>query len=400
MKIMYINDTGFDTGNSNNHLVLSMLLRFLEDGNNVYYVGSHSTGSFDDIPKEFEKYDSFTYDIIQKPLVKRSNLVKRYLTAIKYERQAKKRWKRRIADIDIVVVQSHYTAYFTFKFLKKYKKKTVFNIYDIFPGTTYEASGIGSRIVYKLFLKLQRFIYKTVTCIFTLTEDTRKSLIELGVKEEKIYIVPNWFDSEKIERTKYDNFLKEYSLNPDKKYVQYAGQIGVSYDFDFIIRVAESLKDRKDIIFEFVGDGLKLPDIQNKVKEKKLDNIVFIRWQPLEKLSEVYSSCTIQMVPLRKDIIFNSYPSKILPLMGCKRTAVISVEDNSSFYKEMNDNHVAYCVPLNDVNAFKEAIVELCDNDSLRERYETNAYHYVMNRFKANTNVDKMLTIFQNILEE
>ena len=84
MKIMYINDTGFDTGNSNNHLVLSMLLQFLEEGNEVYYVGSHSTGSFNDIPIELEGFDSFTYDIIQKPLVKRSNLVKRYLTAIRY----------------------------------------------------------------------------------------------------------------------------------------------------------------------------------------------------------------------------------------------------------------------------------------------------------------------------
>ena len=397
---MYINDVGFDTPNSNNHLVLSMLKQFLEDGNSVYYVGSHSTGIYSDIPQELSSSSNFTFDIVDKKVINRSSFVKRYLTAIRYEFAAKKQWKKRIREIDIVIVQSHYSAFFTFLLLKRYNKKLVFNIYDIFPGTSFEASGIPSRLVYHVFSFLQQFIYKTTKRVFTLTEDTKQSLISLGVAKEKIEIIPNWFDSKAIRRQEYNSFLKEFSLDPQKKYIQYAGQIGVSYDFKFIINVADYLRDRDDIVFEFVGEGLYLSELKEETQNRGLANVRFIPWQPLERLSEVYSSCTLQMIPLKGDIIFNSYPSKILPLMGCKRTAVISVDDNSFFYREMNENRLACCVPLNDVKAFSRAIVELCDNDQLRSEYEDNAYKYVIKKYTAHANIKKMLKVFTDMMEE
>ena len=399
MKIMYLNDTGFDSPNSNNHLVLSMLLAFLEKGHSVYYVGSHSVGVFPDIPNELKSYQSFDFDIINKRAVERKKLIKRYLTAVKYEYCAKSKWKKKIDSVDIVIVQSHYTAFFTFKLLKKYKKKTVFNIYDIFPGATFESSGMRSKIVYKLFYKLQKYIYRNAVSIFTLTNDTKKTLLSIGVDDKKIYIVPNWFDNSKIKNTTYDSFLKDFGLSKDKKYIQYAGQIGMSYDFRFIIEVAESLKSREDIVFEFVGEGLYLKEIKKLVLERELNNIVFIPWQPLERLSEVYSSCTLQMVPLKKGIIYNSYPSKILPLMGCEKTAVISVENDSFFFEEMTNKKIAYCVPLNDVTAFKNAVVTLCDNEKMRRVFEKNALHYVNANYTAKENTNRMLKIFEKMLE-
>ena len=400
MNIMYINDTGFDSPNSNNHLVLSMLVHFLDEGHSVYYVGSHSVGTFDDIPLELKDKASFSFDIIHKPVIRRNQLVRRYLSAILFEIRARKQWKKKVRKTDIVIVQSHYTAFFTFKFLKKFKKKTVFNIYDIFPGSSFKASGLSSKLVYKFFYNMQQYIYKTVSCIFTLTEDTKSSLLHLGVSEQKIHIIPNWFDNNTICETDSHSFMGKYNLVPDKKYVQYAGQIGISYDFHFIVDVADCLKDRIDIVFEFVGEGLYLEEIKDEVKKRRLNNFVFIPWQPLENLAEVYSSCTIQMVPLKEDIIFNSYPSKILPLMGCKRTAVISVEKDSFFYNEMNSKGTAICVPIDDIQAFKDAIIKLCDDDGYRHSYETRAYNYVLEHHTAYDIIDEMISIFNNLMEE
>ena len=67
MRIMYLTDVGFDTPNSNNHLVLSMLELFLKNGHQVYLVQSHSSGRSDDIPVELVKYEGFMCDTIIKP---------------------------------------------------------------------------------------------------------------------------------------------------------------------------------------------------------------------------------------------------------------------------------------------------------------------------------------------
>ena len=218
MRIMYLTDVGFDTPNSNNHLVLSMLELFLKNGHQVYLVQSHSSGRSDDIPVELVKYEGFMCDTIIKPETKRTNFVKRYLDGIKYEFDARKQWKKRIQDMDIVLLQSHFTAVYAAWMLKRYKTKLVFNIYDIFPGEAYSNGNIKSKLVYDIFAWLQKKLYEYCDYFFTLTEDTKSTLIQLGVPEKQIAIVSNWYDDSKIYRVSDENnkFAKKYQLSAEK----------------------------------------------------------------------------------------------------------------------------------------------------------------------------------------
>lgn len=399
MQIMYITDVGLDSPNSNNHLVISMLKEFLDADYGVYLVQSHSTGKYPDVPSELNQYPKFCADIINKPVVAKKNFVKRYLSAIIYELKAWSKWRKRIKDIDIVVLQSHFTAVYTALLLHRYHKKVVFNIYDIFPGEAYTNGSIKSKFVYDTFCLLQKIIYKTSTKFFTLTEDTKRTLISLKVDKEKIDVIPNWFDDKTIKEVEFEHnsFAKEFNMDKSKKYIQYAGSIGVAYDFDTLLDVAVLLKHRKDIVFQLVGEGLFLEKVQKRIIDEKIENVQLIPWQPLERLAEVYSACTIQIVPLRKDVIRNSYPSKILPLMACSRVPVIAVEEDSFFYNDINENCVGISTPLGDSKALAESICKLVDNDELRHTYEANAKKYVYERYTAENNIKIMMEKFEEL---
>ncbi len=399
MKIMYLIDFGFDTPNGSNHLVLKMLDTFLESGNEVYLVESHSVGTFPDIPEVLQGRANFSYDIIQRPNIARGSFVKRYLSGIKYEFDAHKRWKNHIRDVDVVIHHSHYTSPFAALLLNKYKKNVIFNIYDIFPGEAYTNGSIKSKFVYDTFCLLQKIIYKTSTKFFTLTEDTKRTLISLKVDKEKIDVIPNWFDDKTIKEVEFEHnsFAKEFNMDKSKKYIQYAGSIGVAYDFDTLLDVAVLLKHRKDIVFQLVGEGLFLEKVQKRIIDEKIENVQLIPWQPLERLAEVYSACTIQIVPLRKDVIRNSYPSKILPLMACSRVPVIAVEEDSFFYNDINENCVGISTPLGDSKALAESICKLVDNDELRHTYEANAKKYVYERYTAENNIKIMMEKFEEL---
>ena len=93
MNIMYLTDVGFDTPNANNRLIISMLQEFMENGNNVYLVQSHSTGIYEDVPEILKNNPNFFYDTVKKKNVKKTDFVKRYLNGIKYQFDAKKKWK-------------------------------------------------------------------------------------------------------------------------------------------------------------------------------------------------------------------------------------------------------------------------------------------------------------------
>lgn len=402
MEIMYLTDVGLDTPNSNNHLVISMLEAFLEAGHSVYLVQSHSTGTYRDIPEELLKFEKFDSDTISKPVVKRSNFVKRYLCSIKYEFDARKQWKKKIENVDIVILQSHYTAVYSAFLLKQFNKKVVFNIYDIFPGEAYTNGNIQNKFVYNFLKKIQEYLYKHCDAFFTLTEDTKKTLIELGVREKDIEIIPNWFDDTKINEVDFahNTFVKENNLENGKHYVQYAGQLGVSYDFDLILDVAKELTCREDIVFQIVGEGLRLEHLKHRVKTEDIKNVQFIPWQPLARIAEMYSACTLQIIPLRRDVIKNSYPSKILPLMACRRIPVISVEQDTNFYREINENIVGIATPLADKDALSKSIVFLIDNSEIRSEMENNAYKYVRSKYTASINTKKMLKKFEEMLGE
>lgn len=400
MNIMYITDVGFDNPNGTNRLIISMLNEFMESGHKIYLVQSHSTGRYDDIPLELKNNKNLSYDIVPKKNVPKNRFIQRYLNGIKFEFDAKKRWKAKIKNIDIVLVQSHYTAWCTIWLLRKYKVKIAFNIYDIFPGAAYTNGHIKNKFIYNCFDILQKYIYIKSDLLFTLNEDTKKTLSNLGVQTNKISIIPNWFDNKKVFEipASKNRFIKKYNLDFSKKYIQYAGTIGVSYDFGLILKLAKQLSYRSDIIFQIVGEGLFLENLKKEAKNMSLTNVQFLPWQSEEIISNVYSAATLQIVPLKKDVIKNSYPSKILPLMGCSRVPIISVEEDSFFYKEINEKKVGFACPSGDINKLKEKILYLIDNPEVLEEYQNNAYRYVNEKFTSIENTKKMLDEFKKIL--
>ena len=399
MRIMYLTDVGFDNPNSNNHLVESMLKSFLEKGHDVYLVQSHTTGKEPDIPQDLKKYNKFKCDTIAMPIVRKSNFILRYLSAIRYEFLAKKRWIKEIKTVDIVLLQSHYTAVYSCMLLSKYNRNIVFNIYDIFPGEAYTNKNIKSKLVYDFFYHVQKYLYKYCISLFTLTPDTRTTLLGLGVDKNKIHIIPNWFNEQQIHEVKFEDntFIMEVGMDREHKYVQYAGSLGVSYDFDLIIRIAEKMRNREDIIFQIVGNGLKYEHIINTIKDKQLNNVQVLPWQPVERLSEVYSACTMQIVPLRKDVIKNSYPSKILPLMACSRVPIVSVEKESYFYDQINSEKVGVAIPIGDIELLKKNIELIADDVDLRNEMQNNAYKFVHNNYTVEKNTCLMLEVFTEI---
>ena len=119
MKIMYLTAEGFDSPNPNNQLAMTMIDDFLTADIGVYLVQSHKKGIYPDIPDIFLNRDGFTYDIIDRPVIDKTNFIRRYLDELSYLWRAKNVWKRKKADIDIVLLQSNPTSVFYIWLLRK-----------------------------------------------------------------------------------------------------------------------------------------------------------------------------------------------------------------------------------------------------------------------------------------
>ena len=334
MKLIYIASLDFYTKpNPSFHLMTTMLEDVLSAGHSVDLIGCAENGVDKHIPDELEKFDTFKYSLIDVPNVKKSAFIKRYIEGIKYSWKVRKELKKIITDGDVIFVQSSPTVLYTLLFAKKQakNKKIIYNVQDMFPGSSIASGVMNQKWMQKVFFMLQKFAYKNADVITAISDDMKDKLIEQGVPENKIKVIVNWFDDKSVHQVKWDEnrFVKKYNLSQDKFYIQYAGTMGYVFDYKMVIEVARCLTHNEKIVFQMIGEGSQKQAFIDEADRLGLDNIQFLPLESQDMVSDVYSACSVCFIPLKKGVIGNSVPSKAGLLMACKKAIVTSADKGS-----------------------------------------------------------------------
>lgn len=401
MRVLYFLFEGFDTSNGTNHLALTTMHTLLDNGIKVYLMTSHSKGDFPDIPESIKNRKGFSYSIVKRDKVEKRNFVQRYIDGIKYAVHAGKAWKKQIQNIDAVILQSTPTVFFSAFLLQRYlKKPVIYNNFDMFPDGPYLFGAIRNKAVYKVLSIMQRYVYNTSKKIVVISEDMKQSFLKKGVRNDKLAVIPNWYDSTAVkEVNKNDNrFIKKYGINRTKFIVQYAGNIGYTFNYHAVIEVADILKSFGNIEFHIIGTGGFEKDFKREVKEKGLKNVRFFPWQDSSIINDVYSACDIEFVPLSRGVIYTSFPSKCTLLMACGRTFLCMCEKNSNFYRFVNSKNVGVCVSQADYEKAAEKIKSLADDKEKLKRMEENAKRCGESYYSSAVNAIKYVDLLNDIL--
>lgn len=401
MKILIYMTGGFDTHGPSNHLYKALIEDCLKSGIEVKLVESVSSNTLPQIPESFNHYENFSYQTVKLNVVPKNKFIKRYLNLVKYAFRSRKVLKEN-KDYDVVFVQSCASAPFQVGFAKKITKKPViYNIQDMFPGSSIATGVMKRKWMQKIFFMFQKIAYKKADHITVISEDMKVKLLEQGVSEEKISVIVNWFDDQAVKEISWaDNkFVKKYDIKNDKFFVQYAGGMGYVFDYEKIIYAASKLKDNQNIVFQMIGDGSLKNKFVEEAKSLNLTNIEFYPMQPQNIVADVYSSCSICLIPLKKGVIGNSVPSKAGLLMACRRVVLNSVDENSDYFNIFNDNLIGISVSNDNPDELVNAIVKLYENPKLIFELANNAKEYGYKYYSRSVNTAKYISLFYKICE-
>lgn len=405
MNILYFASVDFyQKPNPSFHLMHSMITDLLEIGYRINYVGCAIEGVERHIPAEFENNNNFKYRLIKLPNTQKSNFVKRYIDGVNYAFSAKKYIKEMLTDSDVVFIQSSPTALYNISVVKSLinnKKKIIYNVQDMFPGSSIASGVMKQEWMQKVFFSLQKIAYKKADVIVGISDDMKDKLIEQGVPAEKIEIVVNWFDDRTVSEVPWENnrFVPIANMNKDFFYVQYAGTMGYVFDYNMIIKVAEYLKNEDKIIFQMIGEGSQKQAFIDTVKEKKLNNIVFLPLQKQEMVSDVYSACSTCIIPLKHGVIGNSVPSKAGLLMACKRPIITSTDRGSKYNQMINDNGIGFAYGDDEPEKIAEAIIQLYKNKSLCKEMGIKGYKFGHVLYSRSVNMKKYIQLFEKCFD-
>lgn len=405
MNVLYFANIDFyRKPNPSFHLMTSMMEYLLEQGDSIFYIGREDPALEKHIPDNLAAHPNFHYKLIKKSPAPKDKFIKRYFDGVFYAFEARKYLREFIPKCDVIFLSSTATILYNALVVKGLanSKKIVMNIQDMFPGSTIASGKMPRKWMQRVFYSLQKKAYSIPDVIVGISEDMRSKLIEQGVPHEKTEVIVNWFDDKSVKEISWDEnrFVRKHGMEEDKFYVQYAGTMGFVFDYKMVIEVAKQLKSYQDIVIQMIGMGSQREEFELAVREAGLENIVFLPLEPQEMVSDVYSACSVCLIPLKHGIIGNSVPSKAGLLMQCHRPIVTSSDEDSIYVKEINDNRIGIACPDNRPDKVAEAILYLYNNPKERKEMGERGYEYGHVNYSSSYNLNKYRKLFQQLINK
>lgn len=276
----------------------------------------------------------------------------------------------------------------------------VYCLQDIFPdslaGTSLAKKG---GLLWKIGRVIEDFTYKYADKIIVISEDFKKNIMAKGVPEDKIVVVYNWVDQNKVVdilREKNKLFDK-YNIDREKFYIEYSGNIGLTQNMDMLLEVMKELKTtHPDIGLVLVGEGAYKAQVEEIVKRDELTNVTMIPFQPYEDISHVFSLGDAGLVISKPGVGANSVPSKTWSIMSATRPVLANFDEN-----ELKDilagNECGIFTKAGDKEAFKQSIIKLYENRDLCKEYGHNGRKFVMDNLTREVGTQKYVDVIKEV---
>ncbi len=260
---------------------------------------------------------------------------------------------------------------------KTYGRKVpfIYNLQDVFPDSLVTA-GLAKKdgLLWKIGRKIENYTYRAADAIIVIGDDIKRNVMEKGVPEEKIHVIPNWIDTETVKPVAFaDNALAgELGVEDGKFRVVYAGNLGLMQGVDTLIAAAELLKDDDTVEFLIFGKGAA----EDKLKAQAADlpNVRFLPLQPAERVSEVYSLGDCCAVLCKKGTGGAGVPSKTWTIMACGRPLLVSF-DEGELCETVQKAEAGLCSGAEDAETLRDNIKALQADAA---KYGDNARAYAV----------------------
>lgn len=290
--------------------------------------------------------------------------------------------------------------------LKVLKKcKVIYNVQDLFPDLAVELGKLRNKPFIFVLKVLSKYIIRRMDKVIVVGECMGRKIKEEVLKDiesDHIVTIHNWADGEKLKVIgKEDNyFKKEWGLE-GKFIILYSGNIGYLHEFDTIIFAAEDIQNKgyKDIVFVFIGEGIKKEYIRKKAEEKGLNNILFFPYQPRDRLTYSLGLADVSLVTLEEGFDGMVVPSKIYGILASGRPMIGVVRGESEIVEIVRKGNCGEITKIGDYQALTDSIMgyykdrKKCREDGL------NGREYFEKNFDRKIATEKYIRVIEEVLK-
>lgn len=276
------------------------------------------------------------------------------------------------------------------------RTKMVLDVQDLWPDTLRATGMIKNKYVLSIIGEIAQLTYRLSDRIIVLSEGFKERLIGRNVDQEKIRIIKNWADEEKLNLT---SEVKCYTTDDEKYFnILFAGNMGSAQAISSVLESADILATQNSSVrFILLGRGLEVEKLKKMVRSRKLNNVMFLPAVGMERVGGFLRSADALLVHLRDDELFEiTIPSKIQAYMAIGKPILVAVKgDAANLVNEAKCG--LFAEPENPVSlAIAATILESMSKDELQVMGR-NGKEYYSRELSVQAGISKFKKVFKEI---
>jgi glycosyltransferase involved in cell wall biosynthesis len=199
--------------------------------------------------------------------------------------------------------------------------------------------------------------------VLSVSEDLKFHIVNLGIDEDKVIVVPNGVDTDKFKPMGKENARNLLNLPLDKNIILFVGALRSIKGVNYLIEAAKKFVDIDTELY-MVGrdDGLKKSLVKMAQELKIIDFIKFIGPVNHEDIPLWISASDLLVLPSLSE----GRPNVILEALACEVPVVAT--DVGGIPELMVNGETGYLVPAKNSLDLSEKVKKLLEDEDLRKK--------------------------------
>jgi glycosyltransferase involved in cell wall biosynthesis len=267
---------------------------------------------------------------------------------------------------------------------KRYDKPVFLYCLDIWPESALAHIHNKKSLLYKIITLYSKSVYQSCDCIAV----TSKPFIEyfnnfLGIKNVNLVYIPQHADGRFLEidlTTEYDGIVD----------FMFAGNLGRGQKLETIINAVQQLRDRRDFLVHFVGDGSMRASLEQMVKDSDIcDKVIFHGQKKYEEMPKLYNKADALLITLRgNSYVGNTMPGKLQTYMAIGKPIFGAI--NGAAKQVIEEAQCGACVQAEDSIGLASIMADYIDHPEVYQQCGLNSRKYFLQHFSFPVFMDRL----------
>ncbi len=259
----------------------------------------------------------------------------------------------------------------------------VIEVRDLWPASAVQMGILKNKQLIDIMPWMEKLLYNQSRKIVSLTEGILNDICARVWPESKVELVTCGVDFDRL----YPDapgaaVIRQRHGWQDKKIIMYFGALGEANNIPVIIRTAQRLRNRKDILFVLVGDGMKRNFTELQISEHDLENVLVLAPVPKDDARLFINAADLCLVTLRDIPLFDgAIPTKLIDYMACGKPVLCGIRGEAQCI--VDEARAGISFEPDDDEQLGKLIVDLLNDGKQTASMGAGGLAYVQSRFSA-----------------